>query len=159
MLTSQLKKSLKFEFCRMSKQQVLPSNTLNSLELTLPGQNSAGKALHPLQQAPKTLAEMEDAAMFNRALQVGVSGVITAMCTKMYKKILIWIIGTWFCYGSKNGATSVSPPKSSRPIPSNSRRRSFFWWVRVFYHVHNKSIAFRSPWWLANGRLHWRSRR
>lgn len=89
MLTSQFKKSLEFEFCRMSKQQVLPSNTLNSLELTLPGQNSAGKALHPLQQAPKTLAEMEDAAMFNRALQVGVSGVITAMCNKMYKKILI----------------------------------------------------------------------
>jgi hypothetical protein len=60
----------------MSKQQILPSNTLNSLELTLPGQNTAGKALHPLQQAPKTLAEMEDAAMFNRALQVGVSRAI-----------------------------------------------------------------------------------
>ena len=109
----------------MSKQQILPSNTLNSLELTLPGQNTAGKALHPLQQAPKTLAEMEDAAMFNRALQVGVSRVTAG-------KMLTWIIGTRFCHGSQNGATPVSPPKSSRSIPSNSRRRSPFWWVRVF---------------------------
>ena len=118
----------------MSKQQILPSNTLNSLELTLPGQNTAGKALHPLQQAPKTLAEMEDAAMFNRALQVGVScqqgGFDNIRARNKHDNI--WSLGTRFCHGLENGAASVGPPQGPRPISSNSRRRCPLRWVVFF---------------------------